>query len=150
MLGEPDEIEPQPVEPRHLIHDRRIERLMAQARFRRIAEIVGGAQTQRLGHRRFLPSLALNIAATKPTFPAVPSQQDAQRWISSRQQPNTLLSGKSVFMPASITVSRLAWSTPDGRPVLSNLDLSFGSGRTGLVGRNGVGKNTLLKLIADD
>jgi len=53
-------------------------------------------------------------------------------------------------MPASITVSCLAWSTPDGRSVLSNLDLSFGRERTGLVGRNGVGKSTLLKLIAGD
>ncbi len=53
-------------------------------------------------------------------------------------------------MPASITVSRLGWSAPDGRPVLSDLDLSFGSERTGLVGRNGVGKSTLLKLIAGE
>ena len=53
-------------------------------------------------------------------------------------------------MPASITLSNLTWSTPDGRPVLSGLDLSFGSERSGLVGRNGAGKSTLLKLIAGD
>jgi len=40
-------------------------------------------------------------------------------------------------MPASITLSNLTWSTPDGRPLFSNLDLSFGADRTGLVGRNG-------------
>jgi ATPase subunit of ABC transporter with duplicated ATPase domains len=53
-------------------------------------------------------------------------------------------------MPASIILSNLSWSTPDGRPLLSNLDLSFGAERTGLVGRNGVGKSTLLKLIAGE
>ena len=53
-------------------------------------------------------------------------------------------------MSASITVSNLAWSTPEGRPLFSNLDLSFDAGRTGLVGRNGVGKTTLLKLAAGD
>jgi ATPase subunit of ABC transporter with duplicated ATPase domains len=50
-------------------------------------------------------------------------------------------------MPASIVLSGLAWSTPDGRPLFSQLDLSFGADRTGLVGRNGVGKTTLLKLV---
>src|SRR5215475_8800097 len=53
-------------------------------------------------------------------------------------------------MPASITIANLSWSTPDGRPLLSNLDLSFGAERTGLVGRNGVGKTTLLKLVAGE
>jgi ATPase subunit of ABC transporter with duplicated ATPase domains len=53
-------------------------------------------------------------------------------------------------MSASITLSDLAWSTPEGRPLFSNLDLSFDAGRTGLVGRNGVGKTTLLKLAAGD
>ncbi|HTV71915.1 MAG TPA: ATP-binding cassette domain-containing protein, partial [Rhizobiaceae bacterium] len=53
-------------------------------------------------------------------------------------------------MPASITVSHLSWSTPDGRSLLSDLDLSFAPVRTGLVGRNGVGKTTLLKLIAGE
>ena len=51
-------------------------------------------------------------------------------------------------MPASVTLSNLNLSAPDGRILLSNIDLSFGPERTGLVGRNGVGKTTLLALIA--
>lgn len=51
---------------------------------------------------------------------------------------------------SSITLSRLTWSTPDGRRVFSDLDLSFVRERAGLVGRNGVGKTTLLKLIAGE
>ncbi|HJS40141.1 MAG TPA: ATP-binding cassette domain-containing protein, partial [Sphingomicrobium sp.] len=50
-------------------------------------------------------------------------------------------------MPASISLSQLSWSTPEGRSLFSNLDLSFGALRTGLAGRNGVGKSTLLRLI---
>src|SRR4051794_16270790 len=53
-------------------------------------------------------------------------------------------------MSASITLSNLAWSTPDGRALFSNLDLSLDGGRTGLVGRNGVGKTTLLKLVSGE
>ncbi len=53
-------------------------------------------------------------------------------------------------MPASITLSNLTWSTPDGRSLLPDLELSFGTERTGLVGRNGVGKTTLLKLISGE
>ena len=53
-------------------------------------------------------------------------------------------------MPASITLSKLSWSTPDGQPLFSDLDLAFGENRTGLVGRNGVGKTTLLRLIAGE
>ncbi|MGZ2506023.1 ABC-F family ATP-binding cassette domain-containing protein [Rhizobium leguminosarum] len=48
----------------------------------------------------------------------------------------------------SITVSRLSWSRPDSVSVFANLDLSFSEERAGLVGRNGVGKTTFLKLIA--
>jgi ATPase subunit of ABC transporter with duplicated ATPase domains len=53
-------------------------------------------------------------------------------------------------MPATITIQNLGWSTPDGRDLFSHLDLSFGAERTGLVGRNGVGKTTLLRLVAGD
>ncbi|MEA1650663.1 ABC-F family ATP-binding cassette domain-containing protein [Nitrospirillum sp. BR 11164] len=51
-------------------------------------------------------------------------------------------------MPATITLADLSWATPDGRPLFSHLSLSFGPQRTGLVGRNGVGKSTLLALMA--
>lgn len=54
-------------------------------------------------------------------------------------------------MPApSITLHHLSAVTPEGRPLFSNLHLSFGPERTGLVGVNGVGKSTLLRLIAGD
>lgn len=49
---------------------------------------------------------------------------------------------------SSITLSHMDWSTPDGRRLFSNLNLSFGRERAGLVGRNGVGKTTLFKIIA--
>jgi ATPase subunit of ABC transporter with duplicated ATPase domains len=51
-------------------------------------------------------------------------------------------------MSPSIHLSRLSFSNPDGRTLLDDLDLHFGRERCGLVGRNGVGKSTLLRLIA--
>ncbi|UFW50787.1 MULTISPECIES: ABC-F family ATP-binding cassette domain-containing protein [Bradyrhizobium] len=53
-------------------------------------------------------------------------------------------------MPASIILSNLSLSTPDGRSLLSNIDLTFAAERTGLVGRNGVGKTTLLASITEE
>ena len=53
-------------------------------------------------------------------------------------------------MPQSLTISQLSYIGPDGQKLFSNLDLTFGPGRTGLVGRNGVGKTTLLRLIAGE
>ena len=50
----------------------------------------------------------------------------------------------------SVTLSKLTYTGPDGHTLFSNLDLSFGTGRTGLVGRNGVGKTTLLRLITGE
>ncbi|KKB10057.1 ABC-F family ATP-binding cassette domain-containing protein [Devosia chinhatensis] len=51
-------------------------------------------------------------------------------------------------MPLSVTISHLTYTGPDNRTLFSNLDLTFGPGRTGLVGRNGVGKSTLFRLIS--
>lgn len=50
-------------------------------------------------------------------------------------------------MPASITLSDLSFALPDGQVLFSNLNLSFIPERTGLIGRNGIGKSTILKLI---
>lgn len=53
-------------------------------------------------------------------------------------------------MPASVSLSGLSWSTPDGTPLLTDITLTFGPERTGIVGRNGSGKSTLLRLISGD
>ena len=53
-------------------------------------------------------------------------------------------------MTAAIICSDLSFSWPDGEPVLSGLTVSFGPGRTGLIGVNGSGKSTLLRLIAGE
>ena len=48
----------------------------------------------------------------------------------------------------SITASGLSWTTPDGQMVLKGIDLRLSRERVGLVGRNGVGKTTLLQILA--
>ena len=50
-------------------------------------------------------------------------------------------------MSSFITLDGLSYRTPDGRVLFDNLTLAFGAERTGLVGRNGVGKSTLVRLI---
>src|SRR6185437_2513953 len=50
----------------------------------------------------------------------------------------------------SIQLQNLSLATPDGRDLLQHLDLSFGLERTGIVGRNGTGKTTLLRTIAGE
>ena len=46
-----------------------------------------------------------------------------------------------------ITLDGLSQSSPDGRVLFEHLSLALGRERTGLVGRNGVGKTTLIRLI---
>lgn len=50
----------------------------------------------------------------------------------------------------SISIANLSWRTPENHTLFENLNLTFGSGRTGLVGRNGTGKSTLLRLISGE
>ncbi|MFN3836869.1 MAG: ABC-F family ATP-binding cassette domain-containing protein [Brevundimonas sp.] len=51
---------------------------------------------------------------------------------------------------ALATLDKVAVRTSEGDALLDNLNLTFGSERTGIVGANGVGKTTLLRLIAGD
>tara|TARA_R110002020_G_scaffold40457_5_gene119575 strand:- start:628 stop:2232 length:1605 start_codon:yes stop_codon:yes gene_type:complete len=51
-------------------------------------------------------------------------------------------------MPASVSLHQLAYATPDNQPLFTGLDLAFAQERTGLIGRNGTGKSTLLRIIA--
>ncbi|MFD6093284.1 ABC-F family ATP-binding cassette domain-containing protein [Oerskovia sp. NPDC060338] len=49
---------------------------------------------------------------------------------------------------SAVTLHQLSFEWPDGSVALDRLDGTFTTGRTGLVGRNGTGKSTLLRLIA--
>ncbi len=49
-----------------------------------------------------------------------------------------------------VALHAVTLATPDGQPLLDNLDLVFGAYRAGLVGRNGIGKSTLLRVIAGE
>ena len=51
---------------------------------------------------------------------------------------------------AAFTLDSVSAATPDGRGLFDNLTIAFGRERTGLVGRNGVGKTTLLRLLTGD
>lgn len=53
-------------------------------------------------------------------------------------------------MPSHVTLSKIRHRTPDGRDLLAGIDIEFQPVRTGLVGRNGTGKSTLLRLIAGE
>ncbi|MEU6993880.1 ABC-F family ATP-binding cassette domain-containing protein [Streptomyces sp. NPDC046465] len=52
--------------------------------------------------------------------------------------------------PTSIACTSLTFAWADGTTVLDGLQVTFGPGRTGLIGANGSGKSTLLKLIAGE
>jgi len=46
-----------------------------------------------------------------------------------------------------LTLERVTFALPDGKPLFSNLDAHFDDRHTGLVGRNGVGKSVLARII---
>ncbi len=57
-------------------------------------------------------------------------------------------------MPArqrpSVVLTDISFAWPDGSPLLTRATAAFGQGRTGLIGANGSGKSTVLRLIAGE
>lgn len=53
-------------------------------------------------------------------------------------------------MQTAITLNNLGFQWPDGTSVIDSLTVSVGNGITGLIGDNGTGKSTLLRLIAGE
>ncbi len=51
-------------------------------------------------------------------------------------------------MPSGFVCRQLSFSWPSGEPVLTDLDCAFGAGFTGVVGANGTGKSTLIRILA--
>ena len=50
----------------------------------------------------------------------------------------------------SLVCHHLGFDWPNGEPVFAGLDAAFPDGVTGLVGRNGTGKSTLLRILAGE
>ena len=70
MLGEPDEIQSEPVEPRNLVENRRIKRRVVDSRIGRIAKVVSNAEAQRVSHRSSLEFPVRNDAISRAACPA--------------------------------------------------------------------------------
>lgn len=51
---------------------------------------------------------------------------------------------------ASLTLNSVSFALPNGRQLFSSLSASFGTQRTALVGRNGVGKSVLARILAGE
>ena len=56
----------------------------------------------------------------------------------------------STVQNPSVTLTDLSFAWPDGTPVINGITAAFGTGRTGLLGANGTGKTTLLRLITGE
>jgi len=50
----------------------------------------------------------------------------------------------------ALSYSHVSFSWPDGRPVFADLTFAVPAGLSGIVGRNGIGKSTLLRLAVGD
>src|ERR1700749_4061111 len=99
-----------------------------------------------------LSAVGEGVEALRSAIPRLPRVTSSRaRGVVSPHVPEILPTcWEPRLMTAAIVCSDLSFSWPDGASVLSGLTVSFGPGRTGLIGVNGSGKSPLLKLIAGE
>ncbi|MGO1594683.1 MAG: ATP-binding cassette domain-containing protein, partial [Ancrocorticia sp.] len=56
----------------------------------------------------------------------------------------------SITQKPAVSLANLSFTWPDGTPVFRHLTATFEAGRTGLIGANGTGKTTLLRIVAGE
>ncbi|WP_165988790.1 ABC-F family ATP-binding cassette domain-containing protein [Streptomyces sp. YIM 98790] len=83
------------------------------------------------------------MACTTPPSPSPGSSRGSVPGSAARSAPGAR-------DRTSVACHGLSFAWPDGTPVLDGLDLAVGPGRTGLIGANGTGKSTLLRIIAGE
>jgi ATPase subunit of ABC transporter with duplicated ATPase domains len=77
----------------------------------------------------------------------MPSFSDDLRSPSMAMEVASDITGASMT-ESLVTLQRAAFAWPDGQRLFSDIDLQFDRRHTGLVGRNGVGKSVLARLLA--
>ena len=51
---------------------------------------------------------------------------------------------------SQVVIQNLTYNTPDNKSIFNDLTLSFGGGKTAIIGKNGSGKTTLVKLMVGE
>ena len=107
---------------------------------------LGGGRRRGYGH----PSWSAGWASTPRAMPTRPPSPCC--WLPSAQTVRARLVGRiTCAAMGHVDLSAISYHLPDGRPLLDEVSFRVGEGAVvALVGANGVGKTTLLRIIAGD
>src|SRR5882757_4901302 len=107
MLGEPHEVQSEPVEHDHLVHDGGVQARHVHARFRRVAEIVDGADAKGWTHDACSP-LVRKFAGSAAGMAR--SRKKSRSFLASRASgPSARSRLSSAARPLAITSMASGW-----------------------------------------